>query len=75
LGWIGDNWISNFWRFAMIRVVLVDQDGKPVLPKDVSTSAELREVAEQARGLIRDCERLAAQKDPKGRKGEVPYLS
>jgi hypothetical protein len=59
----------------MIRLVIVDQDGKSVLPKDVSTAAELRQVAEQAKGLIRDCERLAAQKDPKGRKGEVPYLS
>ncbi len=61
----------------MVRVVIVDQDGKPVLPKDVSTAAELREVVEQARGLIRDCERLAQLKDPKGRgaKGDVPYLS
>jgi hypothetical protein len=59
----------------MIRVVIVNQDGKPVLPKDVSTAAELREVAEQARGLIRDCERLAAQMDPKARASQVPYLS
>ncbi len=59
----------------MIRVVIVDQDGKPVLPKDVATAAELREVVEQSRGLIRDCERLASQKDPKAGKGQVPYLS
>ena len=61
----------------MIRVAIVDQDGKPVLPKDVSTAAELREVVEQARGLIRDCERLSQLKDPKGRgaKGDVPYLT
>jgi hypothetical protein len=59
----------------MIRVAIVDQDGKTVLPKDLPTAAELRNVAEQAKGLIRDCERLAAQKDPKTAKGEVPYLS
>jgi hypothetical protein len=59
----------------MIRVVIVDQDGKPVFPKDVSTAAELREVAEQAKSLIRECDRLAQLKDPKRGKGEVPYLS
>ncbi len=60
----------------MIRLVIVDQVGQPVLPQDVSTAAELREVVEQARSLIRDCERLAKLKDPKGRgAGEVPYLS
>jgi hypothetical protein len=62
----------------MIRVAIVDQDGKVLSPKDLATAVELREVARQAGGLIRDCERLAKLKDPKAPatkpQGGVPYL-
>jgi hypothetical protein len=62
----------------MIRVAIVDSAGKIVLPKDLSTAAELREAAEQARELIKQCEQVARQKDPKAptaRQGGTPYLS
>jgi hypothetical protein len=63
----------------MIRLDIIDQDGKVLLPKDVATAAELLTLVEQARGVIRDCERLAQQKGPmKGRAsgtGRIPYLN
>jgi hypothetical protein len=49
----------------MLRVVIVDQAKKVVLPKDLATVAELREAIEQAEGLIRECESLAKVKEPK----------
>jgi hypothetical protein len=62
----------------MFRVAIVDQHGKVLSPKDLATAAELREAAQQAGGLMRDCERLAQLKDPKAPvtkpKGGVPYL-
>ena len=57
----------------MIRLALVDKDGKPVLPANIATAEELRGVAEQARNLIRECDRLAQAKSTK-EKGVVPYL-
>jgi hypothetical protein len=50
----------------MLRLAIVDQDGKFVLPKDVATAAELLTLVEQAKSLIRDCEHLDFQfpKDP-----------
>lgn len=61
----------------MIRVAIIDQSGKMILPKELSTAAELHDVVEQARSLIRECDRLVKQKsqqDPAGRQGGVPYL-
>jgi hypothetical protein len=57
----------------MIRLTLIDDQGKPITPQDLSATADLREAAEQARALIRECERLADQKSTK-KKGAVPYL-
>jgi hypothetical protein len=59
----------------MIRLAIIDQDGKVVLPKDVATVAELLPLVEQARQLIRDCERLAREHGPKTGPGTgiVPY--
>jgi hypothetical protein len=59
----------------MVRVVIVDMHGKTVWPKDLSTLAELRDVVEQARGLIRECERFAREKSPAAKQGGVPYLT
>ena len=62
----------------MIRLAIIDQDGKIVASKDVPTAAELLALAEQARALIRDCERLAQQLKTKNADpgaGHVPYLS
>lgn len=62
----------------MIRVAIIDQDGKNLSPKDLATAAELREAVAQAKALIRDCERLALLKDPKvppTRPAGMPYLS
>jgi hypothetical protein len=62
----------------MIRLAIIDQDGHVLLPKDVATAAELLALVEQAKTVIRDCERLVQQKGPKSQAagtGHVPYLS
>ena len=61
----------------MIRVVIVGQDGNALLPQNLSTAAERREAAEQAKALIRDCERVArlkAPRSPASKLGGIPYL-
>jgi hypothetical protein len=62
----------------MIRLTIIDQDDKVLSLKDIPTAAELLALAEQARAMIRDCERLARQHEPKSRSarsGTAPYLS
>jgi hypothetical protein len=62
----------------MVRLAILDQDGKHVTPQSVPTAKELLALVEQARNLIRDCERLARQVDGKSgdsTKHQVPYLS
>jgi hypothetical protein len=62
----------------MLRLAIVDPNGKIVELKDVPTAAELLALAQQARNLIRDCERLAQPIQPKGSApgtGHIPYLS
>ena len=58
-----------------IRITLIDADGKTIEPKAVATSADLRALAEQARNLIRECDRLAQAKDAQDptKKRVVPY--
>jgi hypothetical protein len=62
----------------MFRLAIINSDGKIVTAKDLSTAAELLTVVEQARAMIRDCERLAREATPPtasvGAKN-VPYLS
>jgi hypothetical protein len=48
----------------MIRVVIVNSEGKQMSLEELSTAAELQQVVNQARNLIRDCERLAHAKGP-----------
>jgi hypothetical protein len=58
-----------------LRITLVDSDGKTVDAQSLETAAELRFLAEQARNLVRECDRLAQAKemsDP-ARKKVVPY--
>jgi hypothetical protein len=63
----------------MIRLTIVDQNGKVLLPQDIATATELLVLVEQARAMIRDCESLARQHKkaeftvPKS--SQVPYLS
>jgi len=45
----------------MLRLTILDSDGKTVSAKDVPTASELLSIAEQARAFIRECERLAQQ--------------
>jgi hypothetical protein len=62
----------------MIRVVIIDKDGKVFSPNELAVAAELRAAAEQARDMIRECERLARLKEsttPAAKKAGVPYLS
>lgn len=62
----------------MLRVSIIDQNGKVLSPKDLSTAAELRDAAAQAKGLITDCEHLAQLKEPRvavPRKRGMPYLT
>ena len=63
----------------MIRLTIVDQNRKVLLPQDVATAAELLALAEQARTMIRDCESLArlhkkAEFAASG-SSQAPYLS
>jgi len=46
----------------MIRVAIVNSEGKLVPPEELATAAELQQVVNQARNLIRDCEQLARGK-------------
>ena len=62
----------------MIRLAIIDSDGKTRLPKDFATADELVAVVEQARILIRECERISQEKHPKRHapgSGQVPYTS
>jgi hypothetical protein len=61
----------------MIHISITDRDGKVLLPQELATVAELREVADWARSLVRECERLAKlkQEAAPAAKGGVPYLS
>ena len=61
----------------MIRLAIINSDGKVWAPKDVPTAAELLAIVEQARNLIRECERLSHEKGNKSHapgSGQVPYL-
>lgn len=60
----------------MIRVTLIDDDGKVLLPKNLATAAEFQEVMDKARYLVRECERLLELKFPKAAnpQGGTPYL-
>lgn len=59
----------------MLRLTIVDSDGKKIDPKDINSAVDLVSIAEQARTLIRDCERLAYDKRPRSPTvaGRVPY--
>ena len=61
----------------MVRLTIVDQDGKHLALKDVATAAELLALVEQARNVIRDCERMAKQKvgNEVPAASQMPYLS
>jgi hypothetical protein len=62
----------------MIRLTIVNEDGKVLSPKDVPTATELLALSEQARTMIRECERLVREKQPKpgaAGSGTAPYLS
>lgn len=60
----------------MIRVAIIDEKGKVLMPQELSSALELRAAASQATGLARECERLAKLKEPKAPgTGNVPYLS
>jgi hypothetical protein len=60
----------------MIRVGIINQEGKIVSPQELTTAAELQAAMEQARKLIRECERLATAKmkeSSPAASGKVPY--
>ena len=58
----------------MIRVSILDETGKVLLPQQLATAAELRAAASQATALKNECEQLAKLKEPKV-SGNVPYLT
>jgi hypothetical protein len=59
----------------MVKLAIVNQDGKVVQPQDVASATELVQLVEQARNMIRDCERLARERGPKHGPGTgtTPY--
>lgn len=61
----------------MIRVAITDQ-GKSLLPRELTSLAQLRAAAEQARSLAAECERLMQSKPDKeggSKQSGTPYLS
>ena len=57
----------------MNRVAIVTAEGKILKPEELSTAAELERAVDQARHLIRECERLARAKMPPQAVKKVPY--
>jgi hypothetical protein len=58
----------------MLHLAVISSEGTVIPAKDVPTAAELHSLADQARTLIREFERLAQQK--KGATAaQVPYSS
>jgi len=59
----------------MVRLAIVDSDGKQVNLKEIDSAVDLVTIAEQARTMIRECEQLANAKRPKSPvpAGRVPY--
>jgi hypothetical protein len=57
----------------VLRVAIVTTDGRLLKPEDVPTAVELQRAIEQARNLIRECERLAVAKAPAQAAPKVPY--
>jgi hypothetical protein len=57
----------------MIQVSIVSAEGKCLKPEDLKTASELQQAIEQARNLIRDCDRVADLKIPKPAVRHVPY--
>jgi len=59
----------------MLRLAIVDADGKQIDAKDIASAVDLVSIAEQARTMIRDCEQFARAKQPKSPAvaGRVPY--
>lgn len=59
----------------MIRLVIVDSDGKQMKPAEIASAADLVSITEQARTVIRECQRLADEKRPKHGQGTgvTPY--
>ena len=60
----------------MIRLMLVDDQGKPLTVHDLATAAELCEAADKARAIARECERRIHAMSPHAGKaqGRAPYL-
>jgi hypothetical protein len=46
----------------MLRLAIIDSDGKQIDPKEIASGVDLVSIAEQARTMIRDCEQLAHSK-------------
>jgi len=60
----------------MIRVAIVNEAGKVLMPQELVSAVELRAAASQATALKNECERLARLKEPKAAgSGTVPYLT
>jgi len=62
----------------MVRLAILDQDGKHLTPQDVPTAKELLTLVEQARSVMQVCERLAQQivaKRGASQQHQIPYMS
>ena len=57
----------------VIQVAIVTAEGQQLKPEELPTLTELQQAVEQARKLIRDCERVAALKRPPQAPIRAPY--
>jgi hypothetical protein len=70
--------LENWKDLFMLRLAIVDKNGKIVPPAEVPTAAELVALVDQARNVIRDCEQAARQLNTKvggAGSGTAPYMS
>ena len=58
----------------MLRLAILDSEGKQVDLKEITSAVDLVSIAEQARTMIRDCEQLAhAKRQRPAQAARVPY--
>jgi hypothetical protein len=61
----------------MIRIALLNHDGQAILPKDLTSAADIRDAVDQARNLILECNCVVLQNAPNNAQGDrgtgVPY--
>jgi hypothetical protein len=61
----------------MVRLAIIDSEGRSIQAGAIASAMDLVRIVEQARTIIRDCEQIAREKQPKNGAGtgRAPYSS